>query len=97
MVSYCSAIKLKILITTASFLCGTEERPALPPCCIPAEGVLAKFTMREEWLDARLYCYGTSQHGDPVNTKRLFFLDVGRMPVAPQHSIQFHMVSLQHI
>ena len=27
-----------------------------------------------------------SQHGDPVNTKRLLFLDVGRMP-ARKHSV----------
>ena len=35
-----------------------------------------------------------SQQGDPVNTKCLFFLDIGRMPVATQESIQFHMLSL---
>ena len=28
-----------------------------------------------------------------ANTKRLFFLDVGRMPAASRVSIQFHMVS----
>ena len=71
--------------------CGTEESPTLPPRCISAEGVWAKFT-REQGLDARLHCYGT-QHGDPINTKCLFFLDVGRMPAASRESIQFHMVS----
>ena len=35
-----------------------------------------------------------SQHRDPVNTKRLFFLDVGRTPAASREIIQFHMVSL---
>ena len=34
-----------------------------------------------------------SQHGDPVNTKCLFFLDIGQMPAASQESIQFHMVN----
>ena len=34
-----------------------------------------------------------SQHGDPVNTKCLFFLEVGRMPAAFRENIQFHMVS----
>ena len=33
------------------------------------------------------------QHGDQVNTKRLFFLDVGRMPAASRESIPFNMVS----
>ena len=33
------------------------------------------------------------QHGDLVNTKRLFFLDIGRMPAASRESIQFPMVS----
>ena len=33
------------------------------------------------------------QPGDLVNTKSLFFLDIGRMPAASQDSIQFHMVS----
>ena len=31
--------------------------------------------------------------GDSVNTKCLFFLDVGRMSAASRDSIQFHMVS----
>ena len=35
-----------------------------------------------------------SQDGDLVNIRGLFFLDIGRMPVASQDSIQFHMVSL---
>ena len=40
-----------------------------------------------------LHCYSTlSEQGDSVNTRRLFFLDVGRMPAASQLSIQFHMV-----
>ena len=34
------------------------------------------------------------QPGDSVNTKHLFFLDVGLMPAASRESIQFHMVSL---
>ena len=34
-----------------------------------------------------------SQHGDPINTQCLFFLDVGQMPAASRESIQFHMVS----
>ena len=33
------------------------------------------------------------QHGDPVNTKCLFFLDVGRMPAASRESIQFNIAS----
>ena len=28
-----------------------------------------------------------SQHGDPVDTKRLFFLDFGQMPAASRESI----------
>ena len=42
----------------------------------------------------RLHCYGTlSGQGDSVNTRRLFFLDVDRMPAASGDSIQCHMVS----
>ena len=33
------------------------------------------------------------QPRDSVNTKRIFFLDVGRSPAASPDSIQFHMVS----
>ena len=40
----------------------------------------------------------TSLQGSPscealASTKRLFFLDIGRMPAASRDSIQFHMVS----
>ena len=34
-----------------------------------------------------------TQDGDSVNTRCLFFLDVGQMPLASRESIQFHMVS----
>ena len=40
-----------------------------------------------------LHCYGTLSAQDSANTKRLFFLDIGRMPGASRESIQFHMVS----
>ena len=41
-----------------------------------------------------MHCYGIpSGQGNSVNTRRLFFLDAGRIPVASQDSIQFHMVS----
>ena len=49
---------------------------------------------REEGRCARLHCYGTlSGQGDLVNTRHLFFLDVGRMHAVSRDSIQFHMVS----
>ena len=45
---------------------------------------------RKEGRFAGLHCYGTLSTQDSASTKHLFFLDVGRMPVASRESIQFH-------
>ena len=66
----------------------------MPPCCITAERVWSKFTMREEGRCAGLHCYGTlSGQRDSANNKHLFFLDVGRMPAASQESVHVKLVA----